>query len=155
VPPECDPRTAEARPMRQVLHVIYSSEQAVTYISGYEGDGGSIGTGSNIDGTTYPSGTLVTVVASNPNDAAPINGFALLQIGTPDVHYRVPVVEWWFEVFYNEDEAFSLAPPARISGRQDGRGPTGSAPRLDTADAARRSSLSVRLGGPGSYDGDA
>lgn len=47
----------------------------------------------------------------------------------------------------------TLAPPARISGRMDGRGPLGGARRMDTADPARRTN-SHRLGGGGSYDGD-
>lgn len=47
----------------------------------------------------------------------------------------------------------TLPPPARLSGRMDGRGPLGSAPRLDTADPACRGSLSFRLGSAGSYDG--
>lgn len=47
-----------------------------------------------------------------------------------------------------------LPPPCRLSGRQDGRGPLASAPRLGTSDPARRGSLSFRLGAAGSYDGD-
>lgn len=140
----------------QRLYVVYSSDRPVNAY-GQQGDSVPLG---NLD-TVFPAGEkqLATVVA--PEDFPwPISYFTNLVIypttadnGDP---FRVPVWEWWVECDYDDGTGSSagttvLAPVTRLSGRQDGRGPLGSAPRMDTASPAH-STRSHRLGAAGSYD---